>query len=152
MEHPEKNTNDYRHRMGARLRSLREKLGETQSQFAQRLGVIKLSVLKYEAGITCPSAEQLHNLELTGVDATYVAFGYPSLSNAQARKNFAASLAWVKRESQISSLDVSDEHLVDAAWFMYCKLTEATDCDGDAMGDEAKMALKSLEAISHDNG
>jgi transcriptional regulator with XRE-family HTH domain len=152
MQHLEKMTNDYRQRMGVRLRSLREKLGETQSQFAQRLGVIKLSMLKYEAGTTCPSAEQLHNLELTGVDATYVAFGHPSLANSQARKNFAAALAWVKRESKISSLNVSDEHLVDAAWFMFCKLNDAAVSDDDAMVDEAKVALKSFETISDGNG
>lgn len=113
---------DYRHHMGVRLRDLRKKLFETQSQFAKRLRVTRLSLLKYESGVTCPSAEQLHSLELTGVDATYVAFGYPSLANSQSRKNFAAVLAFVKRETQISSLDVSDEHLVDGAWLLFCKL------------------------------
>lgn len=137
--------------MGVRLRSLREKLGETQSQFAQRLGVVKLSMHKYEAGTTCPSAEQLHNLELTGVDATYVAFGHLSLANLQARKNFATALAWAKRESQNSSLNMSDEQLHDAAWFMFCKLNEAAFSDGDAIVDEAQ-ALNSLEKRAGGNG
>ena len=152
MQHLEKITNDYRQRMGVRLRFLREKLGETQSKFALRLGVIKLSLLKYEAGTTCPTAEQLHNLQSSGVDASYAAFGYPSLASATARKNFAAALAWVKRESQISSLDVSDEDLVDAAWFMFCNLSEPSGAERESFGDHAKSALKPLELVSHGNG
>lgn len=137
--------------MGTRLRALRKKLGETQTEFGHRLGVSKLSVLNYEAGVTCPTAEQLQSLETTGVDATYLAFGYPSLANAQARTNFAAALAWVKRESQVASLDVSDVHLVEAAWFMFCKLSDAANSEIVAMGDEAKVALKALEETSDVN-
>lgn len=145
-------TNEYRRRMGQRLRTIREKLGETQTQFAQRLGVIKLSVLKYEAGTTCPTAEQLHNLEQTGVDASYAAFGYPSLASEQSRQNFSAALTCVKRECQIASLDVSDEHLVEAAWFLFCKLNEATNSTIRTASDDTSAALKFIEGIQRENG
>lgn len=36
--------------VGKRIRQIRQRLGLTQSQFAQRLGVIKVSVARYEAG------------------------------------------------------------------------------------------------------
>ena len=36
--------------VGKRIRQIRQRLGLTQTQFAQRLGVIKVSVARYEAG------------------------------------------------------------------------------------------------------
>ena len=36
--------------VGKRIRQIRQRLGLTQAQFAQRLGVIKVSVARYEAG------------------------------------------------------------------------------------------------------
>ena len=36
--------------VGKRIREIRQKLGLTQAQFAHRLGVIKVSVARYEAG------------------------------------------------------------------------------------------------------
>src|SRR5713226_5949649 len=36
--------------VGGRIREIRRKLGLTQTQFGQRLGVIKISVARYEAG------------------------------------------------------------------------------------------------------
>jgi len=36
--------------VGKRIREIRQRLGLTQAQFAQRLGVIKVSVARYEAG------------------------------------------------------------------------------------------------------
>jgi transcriptional regulator with XRE-family HTH domain len=36
--------------VGQRIRQIRHRLGLTQAQFAQRLGVIKVSVTRYEAG------------------------------------------------------------------------------------------------------
>jgi transcriptional regulator with XRE-family HTH domain len=36
--------------VGKRIREIRQRLGLTQAQFAQRVGVIKVSVARYEAG------------------------------------------------------------------------------------------------------
>ena len=110
--------------IGQRLRSVRERLGESQAKFAERLGVAKLSVLTYEVGSSCPGADQLCLLSSTGVDASFVAFGVPSLSTQEARRQFASALAWVRHECVVSSLQVSEAGLVEAAWLVFSELSK----------------------------
>jgi transcriptional regulator with XRE-family HTH domain len=110
--------------IGQRLRQVRERLGESQSRFAERLGVAKLSVLTYEAGGSCPGADQLFRLSSTGVDASFVAFGVPSLATPEARRQFALALAWVRHECAVSSLQVSEAGLVEAAWLVFSELSK----------------------------
>jgi transcriptional regulator with XRE-family HTH domain len=128
---------DYRKNLGLRLRSLRQGLGETQVQLAKRLGVTELTALKYENGATCPTAEHLHRLEVSGIDASYVAFGYPSLGNPSARKDFAMTLKWVQRQCRIASLKHTDEEQLELAWHIFCTVCKAvnedTDIDVDAI-------------------
>ena len=61
--------------MGARMRDARKALGESQEVFGRRLGVRKLTVINYEKGLQSPTAKQLFNLYLSGVDAAYIFFG-----------------------------------------------------------------------------
>lgn len=138
---------DYGALMGSRLRALRRRIGESQTQFGQRLGVNKLSVINYESGITAPTARQLYYLDQSGVDATYVAFGYPSFANKQTRDNFKAALSWVKRECQISSLRVSEDDMIDAAWAVLCKLSDAPVSE-TSLEEEVQRTLRSIEQPS----
>jgi len=117
----------WREALGRRLRRVREGLGESQVAFAARLGVTKLSVLKYEAGKTSPTADLLQHLEHSGVDAQYIAFGTRSLSTKLARSQFAAVYAWVQREGRIRSIKLADEKAMEVAWYVFTRLSEAAD-------------------------
>jgi len=130
--------------IGQRLRLVRERLGESQSKFAERLGVAKLSVLTYEIGGSCPGADQLCMLSSTGVDASFVAFGVPSLATQEARRQFASALAWVRHECTVSSLQVSEEGLVEAAWLVFTELSKQP--VASAPGDE-ELRLRAHAAI-----
>jgi transcriptional regulator with XRE-family HTH domain len=56
--------------VGKRIRQIRHRLGLTQAQFAQRLGVIKVSVARYEAG-RVPRPRVLEDIaQLGGVTVT----------------------------------------------------------------------------------
>lgn len=133
--------------IGQRLRMVRERLGESQSKFAERLGVAKLSVLTYEVGGSCPGADQLCLLSSTGVDASFVAFGVPSLATPDARRQFASALAWVRHECRVSSLQVSEAGLVEAAWLVFSELSKqpsAPTPEDDELKLRAQAAIKGL--------
>jgi len=108
--------------IGQRLRAARERLGESQSKFAERLGVAKLAVLTYETGSSCPGADQLSLLSSSGVDASLIAFGVPSLATPEARRQFAAALAQMRHECAVCSLQLSEADLVEVAWFVFSQL------------------------------
>ena len=108
--------------IGQRLRSAREKLGESQTKFAERMGVTKLTVLIYEAGTSCPGADHLFKLASADIDASFIAFGVPSLATPESRGQFASALAWVRRECAPASQEVSDAALVEAAWVVFSAL------------------------------
>lgn len=133
--------------IGRRLRLVRERLGESQTKFAERLGVAKLALLTYEAGGRCPGTDQLCLLSSTGVDASFVAFGVPSLATPESRRQFAATLAWVRHECTVSSLKVSEAGLVEAAWFVFSELSKqpAAFSPGDEeLRQRARTAIEAL--------
>lgn len=111
--------------IGRRLREARVRLGESQPKFAERLGVAKLALLKYETGGRCPGADQLCLLSSTGVDANYVAFGVPSLATHEARRQFAAVLARLRDECSERSVHLDEAALVEAAWLEFSSLVPA---------------------------
>ena len=133
--------------IGQRLRMVRERLGESQSKFAERLGVAKLSVLTYEAGGSCPGADQLCLLSTTGVDASFVAFGSPSLATSEARRQFASALAWVRHECAVSSLQVSEIVLVEAAWLVFSELSKQPAVLSPGDEDLRKRARAAVEVL-----
>ncbi len=112
---------EHRAAIGERLRRVREQEGESQVRFAARLGVRKLALLTYERGGTSPGADRLGLLAQTGVDASYVAFGSPSLATPQARARFASALERVRSDAAGAATPLSEVDLVEAAWRMFCE-------------------------------
>jgi transcriptional regulator with XRE-family HTH domain len=138
--------------IGCRLRLVREKLGESQTKFAERLGVAKLALLTYEAGGRCPGSDQLCLLSASGVDASFVAFGVPSLATPESRRQFASTLAWVRHECAVSSLQVSEAGLVEAAWLVFSELSKRTPAfiPGDEeLRQRARAAIGALGTSEH---
>lgn len=133
--------------IGQRLRLVRERLGESQSKFAERLGVAKLSVLTYEVGGSCPGADQLSLLSSTGVDASFVVFGVPSLATQESRRQFASALAWVRHECTVSSLQVSEAGLVEAAWLVFSELSKQPAAHAPGDDDLRQRAQAAIECL-----
>ncbi|HAC91917.1 MAG TPA: hypothetical protein DCF63_15020 [Planctomycetaceae bacterium] len=139
--------------IGRRLRFVRERLGESQTKFAERLGVAKLALLTYEAGGRCPGTAQLCLLSSTGVDASFVAFGVPSLGTPEARRQFASALAWVRNECTVSSLQVDEVGMVEAAWLVFSRLnTQPLEPapDDNEMRLQAHAAVERLKLVATD--
>jgi transcriptional regulator with XRE-family HTH domain len=132
----------WREALGRRLRSVREALGESQSTFAARLGVTKLSILKYEAGKTSPTADLMQHLGQSGLDAPYIVFGTRSLTCPLVCAQFAAVHAWVKREGRIRSMTMSDGQVMQVAWSVFSRLSES--CQESAPDVEALQ-----QAVQH---
>lgn len=62
-----------RRAVGARIKAMRKKIGLTQAQVAQRLGIASQSVTNYEAGKTDPSIRNLISLAaVLGVSTDYL--------------------------------------------------------------------------------
>ncbi len=111
----------HRAAIGERLHRVRAQKGESQVRFAARLGVTKLTLLMYEHGASSPGADRLALLAQTGVDASYVAFGSPSLATPQARARFASALERVRSDAAGAATPLSEVDLVEAAWRMFCE-------------------------------
>ncbi len=130
---------------------VRERLGESQPKFAERLGVAKLAVLTYEAGGRCPCADQLCLLSSTGVDASFVAFGVPSLATPASRRQFASALALVRDECGVSQRQVNEAGLVEAAWSVFSELSQQPAAPGDEEMRRLARAAVEVLGTSHDH-
>lgn len=63
---------------GRRFRAIRESFGETQVQFAKRLGIGPTTVSKYESG-RIPTAHVIHYLAEHGFCVNWMAIGAPAI-------------------------------------------------------------------------
>lgn len=134
-------SSNFRKQLGKRLRAVRKVLGESQPQMAERFGVTKLSILKYEAGIFCPTVEQIHELEPIGIDVSHVAFGTPSLANPFTRRQFASVFAMVFAESRTLAPEAINEDLIEVAWTVFSKEDAE---DADVLAENVRIALRKL--------
>lgn len=66
--------------IGDRLREQRQRLGLSQLDFAEAVGVSKTTQFNYETGARSPDAEYLLNAGEQGVDITFVLLGQPAQS------------------------------------------------------------------------
>lgn len=58
-----------------RIKEERERLGLSQAKFGSIAGVSKQTVITWEKGNTSPTAVQLNEMSLSGLDAMYVLLG-----------------------------------------------------------------------------
>ena len=69
----------------SRLKSEREKLGFTQPDVAELVGVGKTTVINWEKGASTPDATQLAKLSAAGADVVYILTGIDSTAHAKLR-------------------------------------------------------------------
>ena len=133
--------------IGERLRLARQRLGETQTQFADRMGVTPLSLSSYEAGVSCPRADQLQTLSQAGIDSEFIVTGVPSLALPEARRAFARALAWVRQECSVAGIDPAEETVVEAAWLVFSRFYKDNSLsapDAQTIRDATQVALGEL--------
>lgn len=145
----------WRQAFGQRLRKTRTLLGESQKAFGLRIGVTKLTVMNYEAGKTVPTCEVLPYLGELGIDAAYLAFGVPSLSNQKQIAAFSEILSYVKERlgNDFGKLSMPAHSIreMDIAWDTFCRLTALTDGRSldtrsiDLMFQEALVAHNTID-------
>jgi len=70
--------------IGQRLKKERVRLGKTQAELADELGIAKKSQTNYELGNASPSAVYLARAALAGIDVAYVLTGTHSPGSASA--------------------------------------------------------------------
>jgi hypothetical protein len=119
---PHRSVTTLREEIGARMKTERDRLGLTQSELAERLGVIRLTVVKYEAGISCPGIDQIGTLKANNFDTDFIVDGHISLNSEIGRKQFAAILAWVQREAAISGHELDITQQINLTWAVFDQL------------------------------
>lgn len=108
--------------IGQRLKEARLRLGLTQVQLGEQLGVTPLSVSAYESGTTSLRADQLHLLHELGMDVEALVTGVPSIAHTAARREFSASMAWVRQEFTAAGMTPPEDAVIDAAWMVFQRI------------------------------
>lgn len=62
-------------KLGERLREERERLGLSQAEFAEKVGVHRNTQVRYESGKRQPDSDYMAQIQDLGVDAGYLIFG-----------------------------------------------------------------------------
>lgn len=131
---PTQRVTTLREAIGSRMKAERERLGLTQSELADRLGVIRLTIVKYEAGTTCPGVDLIGTLKANGFDTDFIVDGYMSLNSTIGQQQFAAILSWVKREAAISGHEIDITQQISLTWAVFDQLRRT------AMRSEIKVS------------
>jgi transcriptional regulator with XRE-family HTH domain len=139
---PKQRVTTLREEIGSRMKAERDRLGLTQSELADKLGVIRLTVVKYEAGISCPGIDQIGTLKAYNFDTDFIVDGHTSLSSEVGRQQFAAILSWVQREAAISGHELEVTQQIDLAWGVFDQLRRAA-MHSDIKATEIESAVQS---------
>lgn len=115
-----------REAIGARFRSERRRLGLTQAQLGDELGVIALSIANYEHGESSPPADLLHRFHKLGGDVAFVVAGANSLDQADHRDRFAVAFRLVRNHRPLRSYNLRDDELLALVWYVFDILGEST--------------------------
>lgn len=105
--------NDEKIHIGQRLWQERTRLGLTQTEMAQRGGVVMRTYADYESGRSSPKAENLQLWAGTGVDVLFVVTGQANAGMLTAE------------EATVLSYWRNSPDALRAAWLAFCHTYEA---------------------------
>lgn len=110
--------------VGSRLQEERVRMGFTQTELAEKLGISRTSATLYEAGKHLPRAEVLIALDGLGADVLYILTGKRAMNPVVNVDLLAFSFSEAKRQSSLTGESPSDRVVVDRAWTIYGALQE----------------------------
>ncbi len=108
-----------RYDIGQRLKVERERLGLTQTELADALGVGRFAVLKYENGSSSPLADHLHRLDEIGGDIVFITTGKRQRISQQQKHQFNEIYLALEKLAATSRLKVYPQELLNAAWMLF---------------------------------
>lgn len=108
--------------IGVRVQEERVRLGLTQAELADRLGVSRTSASAYEAGRHLPRAEVLVEFDKLGADVLYVLTGRKHVAPVVDIELLAFALSEARQQSLGSTAHVDERTLVERMWSIYLAL------------------------------
>jgi transcriptional regulator with XRE-family HTH domain len=120
--HPPSDSVGAEHSVGSRLQEERVRLGHSQTELAELLGISRTSATLYEAGKHLPRAEVLAGLDSLGADILYILTGKRAQHPVVNLDLLAFSFGEAKRQSSSLGEQPGDRVLVDRAWSIYVAL------------------------------
>ena len=121
-------------RFAERLRRERERLGLTQKEFADKLGVSRMTQVNYESGKRYPREEYFKNLKnVAGIDEFYLAFGMHSDDISNQTLGAQALIQAIEKELGLNHNDF------DEAW------EEVTQCAATNVQEDTPASSKLLD-------
>lgn len=105
--------------MGTRLFKERTRAGLTQKTLAEKVGISRVSIVKYETGKTLPSAEALAGFETVGLDVRYILVEKRTATMKEIRNQFRKAFEQVSRQALVNGEILSDEKRLDFSWCVY---------------------------------
>lgn len=126
-------------RFAIRLRRERERLGLTQQEFADKLGVNRMSQVNYESGKRYPGEEYFENMNhIEGIDTFYLIFGMYAEDISSLTLGAQALIQAIERELELKHNDFGE------AW------EEATRCAAINVEEDSPSSSKDLaETVEH---
>lgn len=106
-----------------RLTEERKRLGLTQVELSEKVGVSKMTISHYARGHSSPSAEVLAKMDALGADVRYILAGKRNVEPAVAASvdlnRLGLALDEAKRQSTLNSENLSQKSLLERAWVIY---------------------------------
>ncbi len=110
--------NQVREIIGSRLREERERLGLTQTEFAQMGEASKRSQTDWEQGKLVPNGEFLANIAEHGADIGYILTGERNGNKLSAERDSAmAELQRIRQQSQVGNAAALEQQALLKAYF-----------------------------------
>lgn len=128
---------------GDRIRAERRRLGLSQEELAEQLGVSRSSVAYYEADRTVPDLDFLAHADTVGMDVLYVVFGRHSTEQAGLALDWdllASILQGIRGWCTNAGLSMPVEKEVAIAKLLYSQFAKAKVIDAELMKQVLKLA------------
>jgi|GEM_PF-3165149 len=109
--------------MASRLTEERKRLGLTQAELSEKVGVSKMTISHYACGHSSPSAEVLAKMDELGADVLYILTGKrnskPAIAVSVDLNRLGLALDEANRQSTLNSENLSQKSLLERAWVIY---------------------------------
>lgn len=125
-----------------RIREERKRLGMTQDEFAEALGLSRATIAFYEAGRSLPDAAALERADLAGADIVYLVTGRRSneIGEMQVDRDLLESIVkGVKAWETEHQLRISTDKFSVLVGLLYEKFSESRKVEKNVMAEVLRL-------------